>query len=60
MLLFLAHLEAGQVGIPQDELVFVFEVLRYSALDGLAVLLLQGESARETMTRDRGTGGDSN
>ena len=50
MLLFLSHLEAGQVGVPQDELVFVFEVLRYGALDGLAVLLLQGEPAGEMMT----------
>ena len=58
MLLFLAHLEAGQVGVPQDELVFVFEVLRYGALDGLAVLLLQGESAREMMTCE-GTSEDS-
>ena len=57
-LLFLAHLEAGQVGVPQDQFVFVFEVLSYCAFDCLAVLLLQRESTRE-MTCDS-TRKDSN
>lgn len=52
MLLFLAHLEAGQVGVPQNQLVLVFEVLRHRAFNRLAVLLLQGESARGDDTEE--------
>lgn len=44
MLLLLAHLQTGQVGVSQHQLVFVLEVLGDGALDGLAVLLLQGET----------------
>lgn len=47
MLLLLPHLETRQVGVPQDELVLVLEVLCYGAFNSLAVLLLQRESKQQ-------------
>lgn len=43
MLLLLSHLQTWEVGVSQDELVFVLEVLCYCAFNSLAVLLLQRE-----------------
>lgn len=43
MLLLLSHLQTWEVGVSQDELVFVLEVLGYCAFSGLAILLLQRE-----------------
>ena len=43
MLLLLAHLQAGQVGVFQLQVVLLFEVLGYRTFYGLATLKLQGE-----------------
>lgn len=52
VLLLLPHLQAGQVGVPQHELVFVLEILGHGALDGLAVLLLQREAEGQQKGRE--------
>lgn len=56
MLLLLAHLQTGQVGVSQHQLVFVLEVLCHGALDGLAVLLLQREPEGAAESRSSVTG----
>lgn len=47
MFLLLAHLQAGQVGVPQLQVVLVPEVLSHSSLHSLPVLQLQGEPAKQ-------------
>lgn len=49
VLLLLPHLETRQVGVPQDELVLVLEVLCYCAFNSLAVLLLQREPKHQSI-----------
>lgn len=53
VLLLLPHLEARQVGVPQDEFVLVLEVLCYCAFNSLAVLLLQREPKHQSIDGSR-------
>lgn len=48
VLLFLAHLQAGQVWILELQVVLLLEILRDGALHGLSVLQLQREPAGKT------------
>lgn len=48
VLLFLAHLQAGQVRILELQVVLLLEILRDGALHGLSVLQLQWEPAGKT------------
>ncbi len=45
VLLFLPHLEAGQVGVFELQAVLLFEILGNSALHSLSILELQRKSA---------------
>lgn len=48
VLLFLAHLQAGQVRILELQVVLLFEILRDGALHGLSILKLQWEPVGKT------------
>lgn len=45
VLLFLPHLEAGEVGVFELQAVLLFKILSHSALHGLAIFELKGEPA---------------